>query len=130
VTIISHFPPGRVGLPNSPIWPLLFANQSFNNAVSSVGYAGLSNVTKNPQHMVVARKKYAISLRNITSALMDTSKADLDATFKSVMLLAAFEVSLIPVSGSYANIYRLSMEVRLVLVLDHGAYISTAEQPS
>jgi hypothetical protein len=83
-----------VDLPSSPIWPLLFANQSFNNAVSSVGYAGLSNVTKNPQHMVVARKKYATSLRNITTALMDTSKADLDATFKSVMLLAAFEASI------------------------------------
>lgn len=80
--------------------------------------------------MVVARKKYATSLRNITIALMDTSKADLDATFKSVMLLAAFEVSLIPVSRSYTNICRLSMEVRLVLVLDHGAYISTAEQLS
>jgi hypothetical protein len=43
--------------------------------------------------MVIARGKYATSLRNITLTLKDTSKADLDTTFKSVMRLAAFEVN-------------------------------------
>jgi hypothetical protein len=62
--------------------------------VSSVGYAGLSNVTKNPEYTIIARRKYATSLQSITLALKDISNADLDATFKSVMLLAAFEVGL------------------------------------
>ncbi|KAG4415650.1 hypothetical protein IFR04_011209 [Cadophora malorum] len=77
---------------SSPQWSLLSIDPSFNNAVSSVGFAGLSNVTKDPEHTIAARKKYAASLRDITLALQDTSKSDLDATFKSVMLLAAFEI--------------------------------------
>jgi len=92
--IISNFSGGWVDLANSPIWPMLFVDKSFNNSVSSIGYAGLSNVTNNPEHMVLARKKYATSLRNITVLLKDTSNADLDAAFISIMLLAAFEVSL------------------------------------
>ncbi|KAH9219464.1 hypothetical protein DL95DRAFT_443512 [Leptodontidium sp. 2 PMI_412] len=76
----------------SPPWTLLSVDPSFNNAVSSVGFAGLSNVTKDPEHTIAARKKYAASLRDITIALKDTSTSDLDATFKSVMLLAAFEI--------------------------------------
>ncbi len=85
---------GRVDSTDSPILATLLVDESVINAVSSVGYAGLSNVTNNLEHMVVARKKYAKSLRNITLALNDTSSADLDATFKSIILLAAFEVSL------------------------------------
>jgi gamma-glutamylcysteine synthetase len=48
---------------------------------------------KEPRDMVIARGKYATSLRNITLTLKDTSKADLDTTFKSVKRLAAFEVN-------------------------------------
>lgn len=93
VTVNSNCPSWKVDLPNSAIWPTLFGNRAFNNAVSSVGYAGLSNVTKNPEYTIIARRKYATSLQGITLALKDTSNADLDATFKSVILLAAFEVS-------------------------------------
>jgi hypothetical protein len=89
-----NYPSWEFNLPKSHAWPLLFGNHAFNDAVSSVGYAGLANVTKNPAYTVVARRKYAASLQNITLALKDTSKVDLDATFKSVILLAAFEVSL------------------------------------
>lgn len=42
--------------------------------------------------MVIARKKYAASLRDITRSLGDLAHSDLDATFKAVMLLAAFEI--------------------------------------
>lgn len=81
-----------IDLPSPPLWPLLDINKLYFNAVSSVGFAGLSNVTKNPSHMETARKKYAASLSDITTALKDTSKSDLNATFVSVMLLAAFEI--------------------------------------
>jgi hypothetical protein len=98
MTINSNYPPWMERLPGSPIGPSIFGNHSLTNAVSAVGYAGLANVTKNPEHMIVARRKYAASisflLRTITLALKDTSSADLDALFRSVLLLAAFEVSL------------------------------------
>ncbi|KAG4430880.1 hypothetical protein IFR05_013639 [Cadophora sp. M221] len=93
VTAGSSLPGGEVDLTRGRTpWGLLSIDPSFNNAVSSVGFAGLSNVTKDPEHTIAARKKYAASLRDVTLALKDTSKSDLDATFKSVMLLAAFEI--------------------------------------
>ncbi|KAE9377084.1 hypothetical protein N431DRAFT_501815 [Stipitochalara longipes BDJ] len=92
VTINSNHLSGKIDLPQLPVLRLLFSNEAFNDAVSSVGYAGLSNVTKHPEYMIIARKKYAASLRSITLALKDTSKADLDTIFKSTMLLAAFEI--------------------------------------
>jgi len=99
-----------IDLPSSPLWPLLYINKSYFNAVSSVGFAGLSNVTKDPKHMVIARKKYAESLRDITHALKDTSKSDLNATFISVMLLAAYEVNLLVL----AKIYILTRYLQVV----------------
>ena len=93
VTISSNYLSRKVDLPELPMLRLMFGNEAFNDAVSSVGYAGLSNVTKHPEYMITARKKYAASLRSITLALKDTSTADLDTIFKSTMLLAAFEVS-------------------------------------
>jgi hypothetical protein len=94
MTINANYPSWEFNLPRSDAWPLIFANHAFNDAVSAVGYAGLANVTKNPAYNVVARRKYVASIQNITLALKDTSKVDLDATFKSVILLVAFEVSL------------------------------------
>lgn len=74
------------------MFPLITGNESLTNAVSSVGSAGLYNVTKDPKHMIMARKKYAASLRDITHSLGDLAHSELDATFKAVMLLTAFEV--------------------------------------
>jgi hypothetical protein len=85
-------PWGDLNILESTIFPLLCRSDSFANAVSSVGYAGLSNVTKDPKHMIIARRKYAASLQHITRALADVANSDLDTTLKSVVLLAAFEV--------------------------------------
>ncbi|KUJ20462.1 uncharacterized protein LY89DRAFT_779225 [Mollisia scopiformis] len=82
----------RADAAETAMFQLLFRSESFSNAVSSVGYAGLSNVSKDPQHMLVARRKYAASIQNIARALEDVANSDLDATLKSVMLLAAFEI--------------------------------------
>jgi hypothetical protein len=62
VTINSNYSSGKIDLPKIPVLQLLFVNHAFNNAISSVGYANLSNVTKNPKHMPIARRKYATSL--------------------------------------------------------------------
>jgi len=80
--------------PDSPaIWPNPIDSPMFANTLSSVGFAGLYNVTKNENHMVVARRKYTSTLIDIKEALTDLSKRDLDETFKTVMLLALYEVS-------------------------------------
>jgi hypothetical protein len=94
VTILYN--PGTmksIGNGTSPLWEALFKSPLFTNTVSSVGFAGLSNVTNNKNHMIVARKKYAVTLREIKQALADITKGDLDGTFKAVLLLAAYEVS-------------------------------------
>lgn len=90
-------PRGEPDIMGSTVYPLLCRSESFTNAVSSVGYAGLSNVTKNPNHMIIARRKYAASLQSITRALGDLANSDLDATLKSVLLLAAYEVNYVTV---------------------------------
>jgi hypothetical protein len=81
-------------LSKSPLWALLFRSSSFFNTVSSVGFAGLANVTKDPKHLYIARKKYSVSLNDMTRALQDTSRTGLDTAFKSMLILAAFEVCL------------------------------------
>lgn len=119
-------PWGDLDIVETAMFPLLHRSDSFANAVSSVGYAGLSNVTKDPKHMIVARRKYVASLRDITRALGDVANSDLDATLKSVLLLAAFEVSsfslcFVKLSDSA---FRLSMALHVVSVLDlRGPYI-------
>jgi hypothetical protein len=84
---------GQVNPSQSPLWKAISDNFSLCNAVSSVGFAGLSNVSKSKTHMIIARKKYAQALQEITSVLNNASEADLGKTFKAVMMLAAFEVS-------------------------------------
>jgi hypothetical protein len=94
VTILYN--PGtmkQIGQGTSPLWEALFKSPLFANTVSSVGFAGLFNITNNKNHMIVARKKYAVTLREIKEALVDITKGDLDGTFKAVLLLAAYEVS-------------------------------------
>jgi hypothetical protein len=91
VTAMSNFSGKREGAP-LPIWSGLFVDKTFYDAVSSVGFAGLSNVTKDPNHMVVARNKYATTLGRINAALQNPDSMDLADTFKAVLLLVAFEV--------------------------------------
>lgn len=74
------------------MWANGFTDRTFYDAVSSVGFAGLSNVTKDRNHMTMARKKYVITLGRISAALQNLDSNDLGNTFKAVLLLAAFEV--------------------------------------
>lgn len=92
VTVISIFSSGRVEHVTAPMWPGLFVDKTCYDAVSSVGFAGLSNVTKDPNHMAVARNKYVTTLGRIHTALQNPDSMDLADTFKAVLLLAAFEV--------------------------------------
>jgi hypothetical protein len=95
VTAIWNFS-GRPDRAPLPIWQGLFGDKTFHDAVSSVGFAGLSNVTKDPSHMMVARNKYVATLGRINTALQDPDSMVLADTFKAVLLLAAFEVGNYP----------------------------------
>ena len=62
--------------------------------------------------------------KEVTLLSKNTATADLDATFKAIMLLLAFEVSLSKHSCTHADwICRSLMQVRMILELDHGASI-------
>lgn len=92
VTPISDISSQQPDITSSPLYPLLFTSRGFSNAVSCVGYAGLSNVIKNTSFMVIARKRYLRSIGDITADLKDAENADLKSTFKAVLVLIAFEV--------------------------------------
>ncbi|KAH8602676.1 hypothetical protein B0O99DRAFT_666308 [Bisporella sp. PMI_857] len=79
-------------LKTSLIWSNIFTNRQFFDAVSSVGLAGLSHVTKNRQLMTAARYKHAETMKYVAGALRNIGNADLDNTLKAVMLLAIFEM--------------------------------------
>lgn len=90
ITFISSTPIGQAALPASPAWDLLFTNPAYSKACSAAGYAGLSNMSRNPDHMITARKQYALSLHSIKSTIQD--KSSLAISFESAMILMVFEI--------------------------------------
>ncbi|KAM3074374.1 hypothetical protein ACMFMG_002819 [Clarireedia jacksonii] len=62
------------------------------DAASSVGLAGLSNVTKDPNLMLIARRKHSDTLKRVIEELSDTTNSDLDMLFKKVVMLIVFEL--------------------------------------
>jgi hypothetical protein len=88
----SYFPKASPNIA-SAMWSELFLNDKmFYDAVSSVGLAGLSNVTNTPEHMVLAKNKYGKTLGRLKAAIQNPSKEAITETFKAVLLLTAFEV--------------------------------------
>jgi hypothetical protein len=88
VAVISPFATTQSSASSSP----LFTSKASVDAVSCVGLAGLSNVTNNQDLMVIARHKYAATIRHVGAALQEPVSADLDDTFRAVIMLALFEV--------------------------------------
>lgn len=70
----------------------LHQSKPFFDAVSSVGLAGLSNVTKDKSLMLAAKHKHAETLSHVASVLSNLKNADLGETLKEVLLLGIFEV--------------------------------------
>lgn len=73
-------------------WTQLHESDAMFNAVSSVGYAGLGNVTKDVKYTVLARKRFATALKAVHTALKKPDRSDLESIFKSVILLSAFQL--------------------------------------
>jgi hypothetical protein len=90
ITFISGAPTGRAALPASPAWDFLFTNPAYSKACSAAGYAGLSNITGNSDHMITARKQYALSLQSVKNTIQD--KSSLAMSFESAMILSLFEL--------------------------------------
>jgi hypothetical protein len=91
VTVASKVANEQVDV-TTPLWPWLFMQNRTVDAVSSVGLAGLSNVTKDPNLMLIARRKHSDTLKRVIEELSDTANADLDMLFKKVVMLIVFEV--------------------------------------
>lgn len=124
VTVVSDATSGQIEPAFAPMWASTFVDKTFYDAISSVGFAGLSNVTKDRSHMAVARNKYVITLRRINAALQDPENMDLADTFKSVLLLAAFEVLYTTKFdlSNFANITR-----RLLVVIRQSPGLCTSK---
>ncbi|PQE08180.1 Chondroitin AC alginate lyase protein [Rutstroemia sp. NJR-2017a BVV2] len=91
VTVASKVVNEQVDV-TTPLWPWLFMQNRTIDAVSSVGLAGLSNVTKDPNLMLIARRKHSDTLKRVIEELSDTANADLDMLFKKVVMLIVFEL--------------------------------------
>jgi hypothetical protein len=76
----------------SPLYVDLHRSKPFLDAVSSVGLAGLSNVTKDRSLMLAAKHKHMETLSHVAGVLSNINSADLEETLKQVMLLNIFEV--------------------------------------
>lgn len=79
---------------SSALWQGLSAYRPFLDAISCVGLAGLSNINHDPEMMMMARLKYAVTLRRVMTSLQVLDSADIGYTVKAVMLLTVFEVCL------------------------------------
>jgi hypothetical protein len=110
----------------APNWAQFLSNATVFDAISSVGYAGLSNVTKDENHKVIARNKYTTLLGRTLEALRQPIISDLENTFRAVLMLAAFEVCTQDLSDIATNICRLSLATGVTRT--HGQYILKAGQ--
>jgi len=93
MTVPSPASIGQTDIFSSQLWRGVSQTKPFLDAISCVGLAGLSNVNNDPEMMMVARQKYAITLRRVMSALQVPGSADMGYTLKAVMMLALFEAS-------------------------------------
>ncbi|TEY71152.1 hypothetical protein BOTCAL_0100g00150 [Botryotinia calthae] len=71
----------------------LFVQSRMLEAVSSVGLAGLSNATSNPNLMVIAINKHSDTVNSVIRELGDIMNANIEETLKKVVMLIIFEVS-------------------------------------
>jgi hypothetical protein len=79
--------------------PLMYGQAQEDEAlrivVKSIGMAGLSIATKNPQLMTAPKKNYVSALRLANIALSSRLKSTNDHTLMTVLLLGLYEVRLV-----------------------------------
>jgi hypothetical protein len=76
--------------------PLMYGQSQQDDAlqivIKSIGIAGLSTVTKNPQLMMAAKKSYVSALRLTNTMLGSGAKSTSDQMLMTVLLLGLYEV--------------------------------------
>ncbi|KAK6615407.1 White-opaque regulator 1-like protein 2 [Botrytis cinerea] len=80
----------------------LFVQSRMLEAVSSVGLAGLSNATRNPNLMAIARKKHFDTINSVIRELGDISNANIEGILKKVVMLVIFELMNTAPRGSHS----------------------------
>jgi 2-methylisocitrate lyase-like PEP mutase family enzyme len=88
VAAISPFATVQSSASSSP----LFTSKASFGGVPCVGLVGISNVANNQDLMIISRHKYATTIRYVGAALQEPVSADLEDTFRAVIMLALFEV--------------------------------------
>lgn len=63
-------------------------------AVTSVGYAVLSNIQNSPHDRIVARQRYGTAVRLTTLTLQGSIPCDTNSLLAAIILLSTFEVSI------------------------------------
>ncbi|TGO18160.1 hypothetical protein BTUL_0012g01050 [Botrytis tulipae] len=71
-------------------------------AVSSVGLAGLSNATKDPIFMAIARKKHSDTVNFVIQELEDIMNASIVGLLQKVVMLIIFELINAAPRGSHS----------------------------
>jgi hypothetical protein len=78
--------------------PILYSQAREMKALSgimmSIGAAGISNISKDPDLMRAAQEIYSSTLQHTQSLLADSSQIQKDQTLLTVLLLALYEVCL------------------------------------
>jgi hypothetical protein len=88
----SILPDGSLDFSKTRTCKYVSLNETYNNAITSVGMAALSNASNNRRLMVNARTKLASVLQQTMEALRDPVEARSDMTLRTVMMLWLFQV--------------------------------------
>lgn len=81
--VLTHYlmSPYKCSSMAQEIYSFFLQNETLE-AVSSLGLAGLSNATKDPKYMVLARKKHSETMQGVIKELGDMANADLEILFQ------------------------------------------------
>ena len=92
---MSSGPDRHLDILSSPPLRQLLTNKQVYDALSFVGLAGLSNVTKDQDATIITRQKYAEMLQQTATALKTLDTANTVHTFFAILILIVFEVSVL-----------------------------------
>lgn len=87
----------------------IFSNEqnALSMAVASIGYALLSNLTKSPEKLFTARRKYGIAVRWTFVTVQNGKRTETCAVILVIFILALFEVR---DGSSFSPLQTLSMQ--------------------
>lgn len=99
-------------------------NPELQQSIEAVGLAGYAKATRRSDLVLPATKSYISAIREINNALSSEVSAAQDSTLISVMLLAMFEIMILPRASGLQNLTKhLNGAISIAsLRLKHGVY--------